>query len=495
VNWFEFDGCYSRQFVQLPTYPWQRQRYWFDSKNQRLKLSPKENDWSELFNLLHQKKIEVLASQLATLEVLSEEEVKLLPKVLELLANQHKKQLQELSLIDHYQAKQPIEESGDVETAWKVAKLNHQRDEIIAARPEQRRKLLENYFSQLLSKVMGISATDLDSKQHLENLGMDSLMAAELRKQLETDFEIEVPVEFFGNLNIEQFLTQVLLLIDKKYPTEKLEKSKVKNTALDLQITSSNLNSTSEAKLWLPLVTTKPQVRFRIFCLPYAGAGISYFRSWLEEPLPEIEICPIRLPGRESRLGEAALTRLKPLVATLTPILKPYLDKPFAFFGHSMGALLSFELTRELRRRDWPCPVHLFVSGSRAPQLPDPEPPIHRLPEPKFIEKLKQLKGIPEEIMEDSEMMKLFLPALRADFALLETYFYVKDKPFDFPITAFGGLQDSKVSQEELAAWQEQSLGQFTLQMFSGDHFFLHHQQKPIVQTIIEQTDKLSILR
>ena len=242
---------------------------------------------------------------------------------------------------------------------------------------------------------------------------------------------------------------------------------------------------------WIVCPQPNPQNHLRLFCLPYAGAGVSCFRSWTRCLPSEIEICSIRLPGRENRQREAPLKRLKPIIETLAPIIRPYLDKPFAFFGHSMGALLSFELARELRRRNWPTPVYLLVSGSRAPQLPDPHPPIHRLPQTKLIKKLRSLKGIPDEVLENQELMQLFLPTLRADFELLETYFYLEEKAFDFPIAAFGGLEDNKVSLEELAAWREQTKSEFSLQMFSGDHFFLHTRNRELQPALAQQIQKL----
>ena len=143
---------------------------------------------------------------------------------------------------------------------------------------------------------------------------------------------------------------------------------------------------------------------------------------------------------------------------------------PYAFFGHSMGSLISFELVRYLRREGHdPGPVRLFVSGHRAPQLPDPDPPTHHLAEPEFIEELRRLKGTPEEVLQNAELLRLMLPLLRADFALCETYIYRPEKPLTCPITAFGGLQDDEVPRETLAAWHEQTYNSFKLRFFVGE--------------------------
>ncbi|MCA1852371.1 MAG: hypothetical protein LC647_08250 [Beggiatoa sp.] len=159
---------------------------------------------------------------------------------------------------------------------------------------------------------------------------------------------------------------------------------------------------------------------------------------------------------------------------------------PFAFFGHSMGALIGFELARQLRRQHGPSPVHLFVSGRGAPQIPPPEPPIHALPEPQFIAEVQHFNGTPTEVLQHPELMQLLIPTLRADFAVCETYTYTTDAPIDCSISAFGGLQDRKVSRERLEAWRDQSRASFSLCMFPGDHFFLHTAEPLLLETIAQ---------
>src|SRR5262249_55388812 len=148
-----------------------------------------------------------------------------------------------------------------------------------------------------------------------------------------------------------------------------------------------------------------------------------------------------------------------------------------AFFGHSMGAMISFELARYLRRKHRLSPHHLFVSGRRAPQIPMTEAPSYNLPESGFYEKLRLLNGTPTEVLEQPELMELVLPMLRADFSVVETYAYTTDAPLDCPVTAFGGLQDHRVERGMLEAWREQTTSTFTLRMLPGDHFFLNIEQ------------------
>jgi len=231
-----------------------------------------------------------------------------------------------------------------------------------------------------------------------------------------------------------------------------------------------------------PLSSSVP--RLRLFCFPYAGGGASIFRAWSSYLPEDIEVCPLYLPGRESRFKEPPFTRISPLVRVLAHVMHPYLDMPFAIFGHSMGALISFELVRYLRQAQMPEPTHLFVSAHRAPQLPDIHPSLQHLSDEAFLEKLMQLGGTPQEILQQAEFMQLMLPTIRADFTLCENYAYADELPFSYPITAFGGRQDTTVSEQELLAWREQTQSNFKLHMFPGDHFFLREHVRELAQTI-----------
>lgn len=247
------------------------------------------------------------------------------------------------------------------------------------------------------------------------------------------------------------------------------------------------MRNTSESSLWIQYWKQKPGARLRLFSFPYAGGSASIFHNWSERFPPEIEVCPVQLPGRENRLREPAFSRIQPLVDSLTSALLPYLDMPYAFFGHSMGSLISFEFARHLRRAGYGSGlVHLFVSGHRAPQIPDPDAPIYHLPDKDFIEGVRRLNGMPEAVLQNKEFLDMILPLLRADFALCETYTCIDDKPLSCPITAFGGLQDDEAPHDTLAAWKEQTRGQFKLHCFPGDHFFLYKEQDKLLQCLVK---------
>lgn len=221
----------------------------------------------------------------------------------------------------------------------------------------------------------------------------------------------------------------------------------------------------------------------RLFCFPYAGGAASLYRTWGNSLPSHVEVCAIQLPGRGARMAEPPLTSLPDILRELSGAIRPHLDLPFAFFGHSMGAMLSLELARLLRKESGVSPVHLFVSGCRALQLRDPERPTYNLPEPEFIEELRHLGGTPAEVLEHPELLGLMLPLLRADFEVCQTYKYTTDLPLACPITAFGGTED-KTGRAELEAWREQTNAPFDLRMFPGDHFFLHGAESKILEVI-----------
>jgi medium-chain acyl-[acyl-carrier-protein] hydrolase len=240
----------------------------------------------------------------------------------------------------------------------------------------------------------------------------------------------------------------------------------------------------SDASRWVQHFAPQPWASVRLFCFPYAGAGAALFRAWPDELSPEVEVCAVQLPGRENRLAEAPFTRMEPLVESLDQALLPWLDRPFAFYGHSMGALIAFELARTLARARRVGPTHLFVSGCAAPQLPRSAPPIHQLPEPEFVEELRRLKGTPEQILQHAEILQLIIPLLRADMALVETYTLADGGILDCPISALAGEDDSRARPAAVAAWSEQTRGPFRLRILPGDHFFVQRERAQISQAI-----------
>ncbi len=247
------------------------------------------------------------------------------------------------------------------------------------------------------------------------------------------------------------------------------------------------MKATSVRNCCLAYNELNPDARLRLFCFPYAGGGSVTFRTWSNHLPQQVDVCPVELPGRGTRLGEPLFTQLPPLVEAMGKELLPHLDKPFALFGHSMGALISFELACHLRKEYDLNPVHLFVSAHRAPQVPDPGPPIYSLPERDFLERLYKLNGIPSEVLEEPELMQLMLPILRADMEVSDRYTYSSRPPLNCPISVFGGVQDHSVSRHQLQAWCSQTHASFTERMLPGGHFFLHMSQPLLLGVLAHQ--------
>jgi len=194
-------------------------------------------------------------------------------------------------------------------------------------------------------------------------------------------------------------------------------------------------------------------------------------------------MCAIEIPGRGMRMTETLETNALKLSAGLADIIEPLLDKPFAFFGHSMGAMLAFEISLALKKRLGTTPKHLFASGAPAPQLPRSRPITYNLPEPELIEELRRLNGTPPELLDNPDFRGIMLPLMRADFSAVQTYTYQGGR-LDCPVSVFGGLNDPEVAEEALAPWKEMTSGPFTRHMFTGDHFFLNTSTRLLCNTI-----------
>ena len=219
------------------------------------------------------------------------------------------------------------------------------------------------------------------------------------------------------------------------------------------------------------------------------------YYSWPDILPASIEVRPVQFPGRGSRVSEKPISDLMELVSLTEAALISGFDKPFAFFGHSMGALLSYELTRRLISNHNIIPELLFVSGHNAPQIPDTTEPIYDLPDEKFVERLRMLNGTPDEVLQDPELKALLLPILRADFAASETYVFEEGVPITCPICACGGLGDKFVSREGLNAWRENTKSTFSMRLFPGDHFYLNHEKMLLLQAIAQEINKIIDLR
>ncbi|HZP93184.1 MAG TPA: alpha/beta fold hydrolase, partial [Burkholderiales bacterium] len=233
---------------------------------------------------------------------------------------------------------------------------------------------------------------------------------------------------------------------------------------------------------WFPNAEAGEVTRMRLFCFPHAGGGAAAFARW--SILPDVCITAAHLPGRENRALEPAPQSMHELVTALAEAIQPFLNRPYGFFGHSMGAVVAFELAQLLRDRNQPQPRALYVSGARAPKFrrgwtPPPEPS-----DAEFKQELRRLEGVPEEALENEDLLRVILPALRADARIYRNYIYKDRPPLNCPIHVYGGESDPNVKPEHLQAWQEHTTCAVTVRLFPGGHFFLQTAQKEFLKVL-----------
>jgi len=249
---------------------------------------------------------------------------------------------------------------------------------------------------------------------------------------------------------------------------------------------NQTLNRNAVVQRWLPycrLETGKPSVR--LLCFAHAGGSALAFRTWPEKFPWNIQVCAVQLPGREGRLREPFLRRVSEVIDRLSEELLPAIEGPVALLGHSLGARIAFESARRLcSRYGAQKVVHLFVSGCSAPHLHSGRDPIYNLPDGKFMERLADFGGTPQDVLANREIMQFLTPRLRADFELDDTYTFEQDLPLQCPISAWTSDADDLVSPESMQAWREHTQGPFSGQVMQGGHFAFYEQENMVLAQI-----------
>ncbi len=233
---------------------------------------------------------------------------------------------------------------------------------------------------------------------------------------------------------------------------------------------------------WLPFLA-EPGARPRLFVFPHAGAAAQTFIPWRSK-LSSVHVEPLELPGRGTRLAEAPDWRMAPLVHDLIDAILPDLDHPFAFYGHSMGALIGYEVARVLADEGLPTPYVLAISGHEAPHQPRAPLRGHDSDDATFARELTAWGGARAEWLEDQELRALFFPVLRADFYALNDYVHASGPPLSCALHAFGGQGDPFVDAARLDVWSQRTTGSFTRTLFPGDHFFLLNTPEPFLAAL-----------
>jgi surfactin synthase thioesterase subunit/acyl carrier protein len=328
----------------------------------------------------------------------------------------------------------------------------------------ERRLLLVAHVRRQVANVLGISHPEsIAMDTGFFDLGMDSLTSVELRNKLQSSLKCSVPstlaFDYPSLIKLVEYLADV---IPMEFPS-------------DLAQTANKLETveTKEGSDWIAYHKPKPNASIRLFCFHNLGGSASMYRQWSDALPPEIEVLPIQLPGRQQRLQEQPFTDFASLIEILADFLSPYLDKPFAFFGHSMGSYIAFELACVLEEQYNLKPIHLFLSG--LPPLSENAwlKTIPSISETEGINRLLEILEIPESLTEDSlfstELKKIF----KADFQLLESYHYSEKKPLDCPIYSFCGVDDDLVSDRELSHWSKYTTSNLKINRMPGKHMFM----------------------
>ncbi len=238
---------------------------------------------------------------------------------------------------------------------------------------------------------------------------------------------------------------------------------------------------------WLQNFGATRQPVARLFCFPHAGGVPAIFRPWRDGIPEQVELTAIQLPGRGGRLREPPIASIPALTDLITYELLPYLDRPYAFFGHSMGAVLALEIARAAVKAGRDAPAHVFLSARRPPHLPRLEADLHRLPDDAFLKLLgARYGGVPAEVLQEPDLLALFLPTLRADITALETFAAPEHEPLTCALTAYGGDQDGLVTLDQLRAWRAYTTGPFRVKQFRGGHFYLNGERAELLSDVAQ---------
>jgi surfactin synthase thioesterase subunit len=233
-------------------------------------------------------------------------------------------------------------------------------------------------------------------------------------------------------------------------------------------------------------------MKINLFLFPFAGGSIYSYTKYKEVAPSNLKLIPLELPGRGRRITQPLLTNADAMVDDLLKQIKPMLNEPYAFYGHSMGTLLAYLVTKRIIREGLNQPLHLFMTGRFGPSAEDPDPPNHSLPKDEFRNKLKEMGGSPDEVLADETLMDFFEPFLRADFQAIEEYEYEPSEPFDIPILAIVG-KDERITHDQVMTWQRETTRPLDVRWFNGPHFFIFNYSSEIMRLISQKLQAVNV--
>jgi acyl transferase domain-containing protein/surfactin synthase thioesterase subunit len=345
------------------------------------------------------------------------------------------------------------------------------RRSLQAAAPPARVAILTRYVLDQLGRVMHLDPSQIDADQPFHAYGFDSLMGLELRNRLQT------------GLGVKLSMADVLTHAQPDAMTKLLAQ------LLDLAGEPQGPAAPAEVARpgsWIVIPRPVRDARMRLFCFPYAGGAASMYASWADDLPPQIEVCAVQLPGRHERLHEPLPGSVEEIVAALVPALVPYLDRPFATFGHCLGAIVMFEVLRELAEKHGLRAEHVFASGAPAPRR-YLVPSLASRSSAEFVELLRFIGFGRDDVLADDDAGRHLLPAVRSDFEAAARYAYAPGAALDAPITAFAGQEDPFAPPGSIDAWRGHTSSSFSKIVFPGEHYFIVPERAPLLGIIGEE--------
>lgn len=340
---------------------------------------------------------------------------------------------------------------------------------------QDREAILTSELQNVVASIMGTAEGKVNTAISITNLGLDSLMANQLRSFIHNALNIDYSLmKIMQGPSITELCEQLLYELDFK-------ESDIKNKA-------------SELDKWIIRENQNQNAKFRVFCFPYLGGDASVYSKWAQGPLKDAEICFIELPGRGQRLDEKPIEDKRELTDKLCGVIDSLSDKPYAFYGHSFGGGLCVELAQEIQRRRIKTPTHIFVGASAAPHTKNPLFDVLKdikpkkgndIPEEKVAD-LLSLIGMKKSLFSDKNWLKTTMPAIRSDIMLMLNRNITREQKFAYPITVFGGKADPAYTNDGFFRGWDSYTSKFTLRMIEGSHFFFNENSKIILEHISE---------
>ncbi len=365
------------------------------------------------------------------------------------------------------------QENGPKEATKPNRPMTNRRvvEKLLVAKPETRNERVTTYMQHALSHIVHLDPGRIEIEATLHTLGMDSLMCLELRNTIEKDLSVHIPIkDILGSSSIGGLCD---LLGRRLWP----------DGTTDITATNDKPGN------WVVVPRPRPDAVIRLICFPYAGGNASVYSSWVDLIGPKVELCAIQPPGRQERIHEPSPETVEQMVEGIVPALIPYLNKPFAVFGHCVGAMVMYEVVRVLRAKHGLEPVHIFPSGALPPKnylIPAVDT---SLDSDKFVQTLRQIGFAEDSVLGDEESARELLPTVSADFDLAIRYVCDTPTTVNAPITTICGREDQLGPPERTVKWNEITTARFDQVVLPGEHYFLVPERSAVLRTVNEELD------